>query len=271
MATINPSVYFNLKRHGAVAPGFHADLVIFDDLRDIRPKLVIKDGKPVAKEGKMIVREKPPLYHLKDSVNIKWLSENDFKIEDKDNKVKIIKVVENSLITEKIEDYLSSFQGYLESDVEKDYLKIFVIERHYGSGNIGKGFIHGLGLKKGALGLTISHDSHNMILAGVDDASIFRAAKHLNKMGGGLVITEGDAIIEDLPLPIAGLMSGKDVDYLLEKLKSFESLFRELKTGVNNPFMTLSFLALPVIPTLKITDRGLIDVDCFKNVSLYVD
>ncbi len=271
MATLNPAVYFDLKRYGAIAPGFYADLVVFNDLQDIRAEIVFKKGELVAREGKLLVEKKPLVYQLKDTVNIKRLSEDDFKIPDRNKKVRIIKALENSLITQKLIDYVPVRNGYLESDTEKDYLKIFVIERHYGSGNIGKGFINGLGLRKGAIGSTISHDSHNMIIVGVDDISIFKAAKHLNKVGGGLVITEGNKIIEDLPLPIAGLMSDKDVMFVLEKLKKYQSIFKSLKTRLGNPFMALSFLALCVIPSLKITDQGLIDVDNFKKLSLYVD
>jgi adenine deaminase len=161
--------------------------------------------------------------------------------------------------------------GLCVADVSRDILKIFVIERHTGSGNIGKGFISGFGLGRGAIGLTISHDSHNMILAGVDDRSIFRAAKHLNKMKGGMVFAVGDEVVLDLPLPIAGLMSDKGATEVVERLRAFEEVFANEGLSNRTPLMTLSFMALPVIPRLKITDKGLVDVERFAPVGLFAE
>ena len=161
--------------------------------------------------------------------------------------------------------------GLCVADVARDLVKIFVIERHTGSGNIGKGFITGLGLGRGAIGLTISHDSHNMIIAGVDDRSIFRAAKHLNKMKGGMVFAIGDEVILDLALPIAGLMSDQGADFVVERLRAFEEAFAREGLSNRTPLMTLSFMALPVIPKLRITDRGLVDVERFAPVGLFAD
>lgn len=161
--------------------------------------------------------------------------------------------------------------GLCVADVARDLLKIFVIERHTGSGNIGKGFITGFGLTRGAIGLTISHDSHNMIVAGVDDRSIFRAAKHLNKMKGGMVFAVGDEVILDLPLPIAGLMSDKGAAEVVDRLRAFEQAFEREGLSNHTPLMTLSFMALPVIPSLKITDRGLVDVEKFLPAGLFAD
>jgi adenine deaminase len=137
--------------------------------------------------------------------------------------------------------------------------------------NIGKVYISGRGLKRGALGITISHDSHNMIIAVVDDVSIFKAARHLNKIKGGLVFTIGDQVVLDLPLPIAGLMSDKDADFVIERLKAFDMVYHEEGMLNPEPLMALSFMALPVIPKLKLTDRGLVDVEHFTTVDLYVD
>lgn len=271
LATINPATYFRIKRAGAIAPGYFGDLVVLNDLNRFGVDKVFIKGELIAENGDMVEKIERSKIQIRDTVNIKWLEEKDFKIKDIGKKVKIIKANKGSLITEQLVDYVKSENGFLESDIEKDYLKIFVIERHFGSGNIGKGFIHGIGLKKGAIGSTISHDSHNLIIVGVDDKSIFKAAKHLNKVGGGIVITEGDKVIVDLPLPIGGLMSDKDVDFVNNRLKKVEELFKKLNTKVVNPLMTLSFLALPVIPYLKITDKGLVDVEKFNYVSLYED
>lgn len=271
LATINPATYFRIKREGAIAPGYFADIVVLDNLDNFIVDRVFIKGILIAENGRMIEKIERSRIQIRDTVNIKWLEEKDFKIKDTGKKVRIIKANKGSLITEQIIDNVKSKNGFLESDIERDYLKIFVIERHFGSGNIGKGFINGLGLKRGAIGSTISHDSHNMIIVGVDDQSIFKAAKYLNKVGGGIVITDRDKIVAELPLPVGGLMSDRDVDFVSERLKKFEKEFIKLKTNVVNPLMTLSFVALPVIPHLKITDKGLVDVNKFDYVSLYVD
>jgi adenine deaminase len=206
---------------------------------------------------------------------VKWLTLEDFRIPlpagAPGAKVRVIEARPHSIITgERLEAPLVE-EGLCVSDLGRDMLKIFVIERHTGSGNIGKGFITGLGLKRGAMGLTVSHDSHNMIIAGVDDASIFKAARHLNKMKGGMVYAVGDEVLLDLPLPVAGLMSDQGASYVVERLRAFEELFEREGLSNRTPLMTLSFMALPVIPKLKITDRGLIDVERFAPTDLFVD
>ena len=182
----------------------------------------------------------------------------------------MIQAISGSIITESVVVDPKVVDGLCVSDPERDIVKIFVIERHTGSGNIGKGFISGFGLARGAFGCTVSHDSHNMIIAGVDDRSIFKAARHLNKMKGGLVFVVDGEVLLDLPLPVAGLMSDRDSGYVIEKLREFDEAFRSEGLSNTSPLMTLSFMALPVIPTLKITDRGLVDVSKFEPVELYV-
>jgi adenine deaminase len=209
---------------------------------------------------------------IRDSVNIKWLEESDFHIPREGRLARVIVAKEGSLLTsELLAEPLMDADGFCASDTERDILRIYVIERHRGSGNIGRGFINGLGLKRGAIASTISHDSHNMIVVGVDDASIFKAARHLNKIGGGLVATAGDKVVVELPLPIAGLMSEWQADKVIERLDAFELFFGSEGLMNTQPLMTLSFMALPVIPSLKITDKGLVDVDRFERVSLFTD
>ncbi|HRY55456.1 MAG TPA: adenine deaminase C-terminal domain-containing protein [Spirochaetia bacterium] len=207
-------------------------------------------------------------------MNIKWLTEEDFRIPAPESGARRIRVIEarpGSIITGELLAEPRIEEGLCVSDLGRDIVKVFVIERHTGSGNIGKGFISGLGLRRGALGCTVSHDSHNMIVAGVDDRSIFKAARHLNKMKGGLVFAVGDEVLLDLPLPVAGLMSDRDASFVVERLRSFDELFAREALRNPSPLMTLSFMALPVIPKLKITDRGLVDVERFTPVDLFVD
>jgi len=271
IASSNAARWFEIPDQGAIAPGYKADFVAFPSFEYFEAKTVIKNGVIVARNGALVKEFAAVGTPIRDSVNIKWLTIDDFVIPDKGKPVRVIEVNRESLLTGNGISRLEGIKGRLSADLERDILKIFVIERHTGSGNIGKGFIHGLSLKRGAIGSTISHDSHNMIIAGVDDVSIFKAARHLNKIKGGLVYAVGDDILLDLPLPVAGLMSDKPADFVIERLTAFEKLFRQEGLTATSPLMTLSFMALPVIPSLKITDMGLVDVDRFERVSLYVD
>ncbi len=274
MACHNPATYYGLRRSGAIAPGYAADLVAFSSLEDFRAELVFKAGAVVAEDGVPTADYErlggsavvPP---LRDSVNVKWLEEKDFRIPDEGGEARVIESTPGSIITGASFERPTVRDGLCVSDVERDIVKIFVIERHTGSGNIGKGFIRGLGLKRGAVGSTVSHDSHNMIIAGVDDASIFKAARRLNAMKGGYVITDGDEVLAELALPVAGLMSDRPAAEVIEKLASFEEFFRMEGMPGASPLMTLSFMALPVIPALKITDKGLVDVNSFEQVPLF--
>lgn len=271
IASLNAARWFGMSRKGAIAPGYRADFVAFSSFGHFRAEAVYKDGKLVARDGRLEkeIASRPP--GIRDSVNIKWLTADDFHIPDRGKDIRVIVARPDSLITEQKILKPRVENGRCVSDPERDIVKIFVIERHTGSGRMGKGFIQGLGLRRGALGGTISHDSHNMIIAGVDDVSIFKVARHLNKIKGGLAFAIGDGTVLDLPLPVAGLMSDRDADFVIDRLRAFEELF--VREGLTNPspLMTLSFMALPVIPSLKITDAGLIDVDRFEPADLYVE
>jgi adenine deaminase len=270
IASLNPSERYGIPDSGAIAPGYRADFVLFDDPARFVPGATYKRGRLVAKEGLCVAPMPGPAKAPRDSVNIKWLSAEDFRIEDRGAKVRVIEAIDDSIVTGSLVVWPKVEGGYCVADPERDLAKLFVIERHRGSGTIGKGFLKGFGLKKGAIGSTISHDSHNLIVAGMDDASIFRAAKYLNKIGGGLVYVEGDTVVAELPLPIAGLMSDRDAAFVCARLADFSAAFES--RGVTNPepLMTLAFMALPVIPTLKLTNLGLVDVDQFSKVDLYV-
>jgi adenine deaminase len=274
IACANPARWFGIHGSGAIAPGYRADFVVFERIEDFRAKLVFKDGALVAEGGRLVAEPPASRPPARDSVNIKWLTAEDFRIPAPTGPARRARVIvarPASIITGELIVEPLVEEGLCVSDVARDIVKIFVIERHTGSGSIGKGFISGLGLRRGALGCTISHDSHNMIVAGVDDRSIFKAARHLNKMKGGLVFAIGDEVVLDLPLPVAGLMSDRDAAFVVERLRAFDELFE--KEGLRNPspLMTLSFMALPVMPKLKITDRGLVDVERFTPVDLFAE
>jgi adenine deaminase len=271
ISSTNAAQWFGMKSAGAIAPGYKADCIVFSSFEDFRAELVIKKGRIVARDGIILEDFPSKSFALRDSVNIKWLTADDFVIPDQGKKIRVIEARQDSIVTGNLLESPTTEKGQCISDISRDLVKIFVIERHTGTGRIGKGFIRGLGLTRGAIGGTISHDSHNMIIAGVDDISIFKAARHLNKIKGGLVFAVGDEIVLDLPLPVAGLMSDRDASFVIERLREFDATF--VREGLSNhsPIMTLSFMALPVIPSLKITDAGLIDVDRFEPVDLYVD
>ncbi len=277
MACHNPASYFGLKQQGAIAPGYKADLVAFRDPHEFSASLVYKAGTLVAKDGYSTseptgmpgaTASPPP---ARDSVNIKWLTKSDFVIPWQSGKARVIECSPGSIVTGHGLTEPSQENGVCVSDTARDILRIYVIERHTGSGAIGKGFIRGLGLKRGAIGSTVSHDSHNMIIAGVDDESIFKAARRLNAMRGGFVACEGDDVMAELALPIAGLMSEAPSETVIAAMEQFARYFRENEVPGSSPLMSLSFMALPVIPSLKLCDQGLVDVDQFRIVPLFVE
>ncbi len=274
MACHNPALYYGLRRSGAIAPGYKADFVVFSNPEDFKAELVYKSGTIIAENGKLtsgyeVLSASVTVPALRDSVNIKSLKAEDFCIPDQKGQARIIEASPGSIITGMSLERPLVKNGLCVSDIERDIVKIFVIERHAGTGNIGKGFIRGLKLKRGAIGSTVSHDSHNMIIAGVDDVSIFKAARRLNAMKGGFVITDGDEVLAELALPVAGLMSDKPAADVIASLAAFEEFFRKEGMPGASPLMSLSFMALPVIPALKITDKGLVDVDSFEQVPLF--
>lgn len=270
MATINTAEYFRLPKIGAVAPGYQADLVILENLKDTKPSMVFRRGELVATDGRFIGRKVKLSGLVRGSINVRWLYESDFKITATKKNIHVIEICPHQIITKK-RVLLANIKNRLAiSDIKRDILKIVVVERHLASGNIGKGFVKGFGLKKGAIASSVAHDSHNIICVGVDDKSIFNACVEIVKMGGGLTIVEGNKTLGKLPLPIAGLMTDRPLEYVVKELKKLITISKKLGCVLDDPFMTLSFLALPVIPELKLTDKGLVDVNKMKLVGLFV-
>lgn len=278
MVTIKPAEYFGLKKLGGLSPGKSADMVIVDDLKEFRAEAVFIDGKLVAEDGRYLGAEakaKKP-FALPKSVNIGGLRLEDLRIEHPNKKsgetvVRVIGLIENQIITEEIHQELSIVNGEVKADPTRDILKICVVERHKGTGRVGKGFVRGFGLKSGAVASTFAHDSHNIIAVGVDDREIYRAIWRLREIDGGFVIVGDGLILEELPLPVAGLMTTLSAGEIAEKLRMLEEAAVKLGCEIENPFAALSFLSLPVIPKLKITDLGLIDAEKLKIVDLFVD
>ena len=269
-ASFNTACYFGLNNLGAIAPGYRANLLVFDNLDDFKPEIVFKDGQIVAKDGKLTVdiehNETPT---LRGSVNVKWIEHEDFKIPAKSDTVRAIEIIPDSLLTKSTKAKIKLINGFAEADVENDILKITVLERHRATGNIGKGFVKGFGLKSGAIASTVAHDSHNMIIIGTNDADMETAAIELVKSQGGKVVVNNGEVLAKLPLPIAGLMSDKSFEEILEEYNNLRKQVHKIGCKLEDPFMTIAFLSLSVIPELKITDKGVFDANCCKFIDIF--
>ncbi|MDP3016810.1 MAG: adenine deaminase C-terminal domain-containing protein, partial [Deltaproteobacteria bacterium] len=273
MATLNPAEYFRLDDLGAIAPGYRADIITFDHLGRFRIKKVFKDGGLVAEEGKMIspfVREnRSPSTIKRRKLRIKPLRKDGLLLRSNQSLAKVIQLVPDQIITKKVIKRVVLRDGVAYPDIKEDILKIAVVERHCATGNVGIGFVQGFGLKRGAIGSTVAHDSHNLVIVGTNDQDMLRVVETIRKMGGGLVAVSDGKVLADLPLPIAGLMSEKSVSQVHRKLDVLQRVVKRLGCKLPDPFMTLSFLSLPVIPELKLTDKGLVDVNQFKIVPVF--
>ncbi|MEY8417181.1 adenine deaminase [Tissierella praeacuta] len=271
MATLNPSECYGLKGKGAIAPGYIADLVVIDNLNDFNIINVFKNGNLVAENNKALFESKIYLPEsMTRSVKVKDVKIEDIQIPMKTNRANIIGVIEDSLVTEKVVKEVSIDNGYFKFSNE-DILKMVVIERHFATGNIGAGLIENFKLKDGAIGSTIGHDSHNMIVVGDNDEDILTTINELKNIGGGLTIVSKGEVIKSLPLEIGGIMTSRPIEETNAILKEMIKLSHE-RLNINkniDPFMTLAFMALPVIPKIKLTDMGLFDVEKFDFIKVY--
>ena len=272
MASLNTAEYFGLSNVGAVAPGYKADFAVFDDLEVFEPKMVFKNGLMVAQNGKIVTdMSEFRLPQLRGSVNIQYLYRENLQIKVPNNRkeMKVINVVPKQLITKMSYETIKNENGFAVSDTENDILKIAVIERHRATGNIGLGFVKGFGLKSGAIASTVAHDSHNMIVIGTNDEDMYYAAVELVKSQGGKIIVENGKTLSHLPLPIAGLMSDLPSERVLERLDDLSRAYKKVGCTIDDPFMSMAFLSLSVIPEIKITDKGLIDAKKFEITDLF--
>ena len=267
MATINTAEYFKLDGLGAIAPGYAANLIVTRDLSSLPIDMVFYQGKLVAEEGRpLFTPPKAENKTLTKTIKIKPFTAAELRIPAQGEIGPIIEVVPGQIITKKRVEKLRIENGLVLPDISRDILKLVVVERHKESGNIGRGLVKGFGLKRGALASSVAHDSHNIIAVGTNDDDIFTAIKEIERLGGGLVVASESRVIASLPLPIAGLLSDKPVEKVSECLSKLEEEARSLGTALPSPFALLSFLALPVIPELRLTDLGLVDVKEFKLI-----
>ncbi len=270
MATIHPASYFGLRDKGAIAPGRSADLVFFSDMSKLVVEKVFCRGRLIAEKGRMLPSiERPASIEVPSCMNLGTRTV-DFSISAESGQIRVIDIVPDQVVTRQATVTAKISHAKAVSDPGRDLIKLAVVERHQGTGNVGKAFVRGFGLKKGALASSVAHDSHNIIVLGADDSDMAAACEAIITMGGGFVAVDAGEILAGLPLPIAGLMSNDSLLMVKTQLDAVIQAAHHLGVVLKDPFMALSFLALPVIPELKLTDLGLVDVTAFKFVSLFV-
>ena len=278
MATLNAAEYFRLDDLGAIAPGYRADIISFDHLGRFQIKKVFKDGVLIADEGEMVSpsigtfpfslggKKRPK---IKGSIRVETIKKDAFLLRSDQPLAKVIQLISGQILTKKVMKKIFLRDGVAYPNIKEDILKIVVVERHRATGNIGIGFVQGFGIRRGAIGSSVAHDSHNLVIVGTDDEDILKATMAMKAMGGGLVVVLDGKVLASLPLPIAGLMAEASVSQVNSRLTALHQAAKTLGCKLPDPFMTLSFLSLPVIPELKITDKGLVDVNQFKIVPLF--
>jgi adenine deaminase len=266
MATFNPATWHRLDHLGAVAPGYQADILLLPDLERFVPDVVLKAGRPVEEIPRPVVPD-----WVKRSVRIAPIGSNDFHVPWTGGKARVIGLVPGQIVTDSLVEELTVVDGLAVADPGRDLAKVAVVERHHGTGRIGLGFVRGFGLQRGAFASTVAHDAHNIVVVGVDDGDIARAVQRLAELGGGLVVVESRGVRAELPLPVAGLLSEAPAAEVAAQSRACVEALAELGCTVESPFQALAFLALSVIPSLKLTDQGLVDVDAFRLVPLAAD
>jgi len=272
MATLNAAEWFRLRDRGALAPGRRADLVVLSNLKDFRAEMVFAGGALIAQDGAPVGDWPTPVVDdagVRDTVHVDW-EQLSFAIPAQGGRVRVIGVVPDQVVTEHLVEPAEVVDGFAVAEPERDLLKIAVVERHRGTGNVGLGFVRGLGLQRGALAGSVGHDAHNLTVAGCDDTSMMTAARAVGDLGGGLVVAAGDEVLASVPLPIAGLMSDQPMEAIRRQMDRLVAVAQDLGSSLHDPFMALSFLALEVIPAIKLTDQGLVDVEKFDFVPLWV-
>lgn len=273
MATLNVAEHFRLRDRGAVAPGRRADLIVFDDLACPQPDLVYVSGQLVASGGRLLDGTTAPhAAHaaVSNTVHVDW-SRVDLRIPAAGKRVRVVGAIPDQIVTghEIMDAKVES--GEAVADPARDLLKMAVIERHGRRGSVGRGFVKGVGLSRGAIAGTVAHDHHNLVVIGADDVSMLTAARAVAAAGGGQAVAEADQVRALLPLPIAGLMSDLPIETVRDRMADLIGAARALGSRLHDPFMAMSFLALEVIPKLKLTDIGLVDVERFAPVPLFIE
>ncbi|MDQ6626806.1 MAG: adenine deaminase, partial [Verrucomicrobiota bacterium] len=272
MGTINTARHYRLRNHGGIAPRYWADFIVLEDLEKFLIQRVYKKGKLVAEEGEYRGPDVAVIAQPRNSMNVRFRGSADLVVEPEGvRKIKVIEIVPDQIVTNAISVSPKIENGQVVSDSANDILKLVVIERHNATGNVGVGFVRGFQLQRGALGSTVAHDAHNIVVVGVDDSDIIAAVAALQKMGGGQVAIDAGQETAALPLPIAGLVSDRPLPEVVDKIEALKQAAAKLGCTLPAPFMSLSFLSLSPIPALKLTDQGLVDAVRMELTSLFAD
>ena len=263
MASFHPAQWHGLDHHGAVAPGYVADLLVLPDLEQFVPELVLKRGRPIEDVPRAEVPE-----WVRQTVRVKPVGASDFAIPWEGGAARTIGLVEDQVVTESLVREPLVVDGHAVSDPTRDLVKLAVIERHLATGRVGIGFLSGSSLRRGALASTVAHDAHNLVVVGATDDDMAFAVQRLAELGGGIVVVDDGRVVAECPLPVAGLLSDQPLEVVVAQSRACNEAAADLGWSGATPFLTLAFLALSVIPSLKLTDRGLVDVDRFELVPL---
>ena len=263
MATLNPATWHRLDHLGAIAPGYQADLLLLPDLESFVPERVLKRGREVGKIERVDVPE-----WVKHTVRIRHVAASNFAIPWDGGKARVIGVIPDQIVTESLVEEPTVVDGQAVASSTRDLAKIAVVERHLGTGRHAVGLVRGFGLRSGALASTFSHDAHNIVVVGMDDQDMARAIGRLTEIGGGVVVVEDRGVRAELALPIAGIISDAPLAKVVKASRGCIDAAAKLGCTLPSPFQTMAFLALSVIPSLKLTDHGLVDVDRFELVPL---
>jgi adenine deaminase len=263
LASFHPALWHGLRQHGAIAPGYQADLLVLPDLVSFAPETVLKRGRPIEEIPRVEIPE-----WVRQSVRIQPVSAGDLGIAAPRGQIRAIGLVPDQVLTETVRTEPAVSDGHAVADSGRDLAKIAVVERHLATGRTGLGFVSGSGLKRGALASSVSHDAHNLVVVGMSDRDMAFAIERLAEIGGGIVAVDDLRVLAECPLPIAGLLSDAPLAEVIAQSRACNEAAHDLGWTGATPFLTLAFLGLSVIPHLKITDRGLVDVDRFELVPL---
>ncbi|BAQ34622.1 adenine deaminase [Dehalococcoides sp. THU3] len=267
LASINTAEYFCLQGHGAIAPGYLANMIVCQNLNQLDIDMVFHKGELVAEKGQVLFKPQSRISKsLLSSMHIKSFDIKDLALKGSSTQMPVIEVIPGQIVTRRLNLKIPAENGVITPDIKQDLLKIVVLERHCQSGNIGRGLIKGFGITKGAIASSVAHDSHNVVAVGTNDADIYTAVKELERLNGGIALVVNGKVSASVPLPVAGLLSTQPLEKVVDALEEINKQVAGLGCKLSAPFATLSFMALPVIPELRLTDLGLVDVNAFKLI-----